>query len=434
MPSDNSTRDALVSVIKTLQQRIRDHATKRNETRTRTVLIDPVIDGLGWSDPLLSTSEYSIGYGQGLRIVDYALHPTGQKGRPIAFIEAKRLRETLTCDHLNQVLRYASKRNSVRYVGLTNGDRWQFHERLEDGWSLVLDISVRDESAFHCATQLVWFKRLIEGLGDADPEGIGDSGITGQTLYHHLGVESSASPEEIRKGYRRKIRQVHPDVCADENAKEKSQLTIEAYSILRDPTKRSQYDRELAATRRARQETSPPTERPTPPRPPPSPPRYESDSSSAQAGTHSQPDPNRTVDVSTIISWSVSSFALCTAISYLVGFRAAQPILEGFAGTVGAWVVGVPATVAAAMVLFRLPWRRLSLGWLWSGQRYVKRTLIWSCGCIVGCGLLGGLLGYFVGFQTAQPIYDILAVVGTVVIVVVVAAVLILIIFGLSRR
>ena len=264
MPNNNATLDALVSVIKTLQERInRDHATGRNETRTRNVLIDPLLAGLGWSDPSVITSEYSIGYGRGVahfKKADYALHPTGQKGRPIAFIEAKRLREPLNDEHLNQALKYASKRNSVRYVGLTNGDRWVFYEIFEDGRGLILNISIREASAFSCAAKLLSFKRLIEGLEDVkDSEDMGDLEATeeiGQTFYHHLGVKPSASLEEIRKAYRRKIRQVHPDISADENANEKAQRTIEAYSVLRDPIKRPEYDRELVADEAVCQETT----------------------------------------------------------------------------------------------------------------------------------------------------------------------------------
>ena len=132
MPSDNATLDKLACVIETLREHInRDHATWQNETRTRTVLINPLLGALGWSEPSVITSEYSIGYGRGF--ADYALHPTGQKGRPIAFIEAKRLREPLNDEHLNQALKYASKRNSVRYVGLTNGDRCAGVDRPTSG-------------------------------------------------------------------------------------------------------------------------------------------------------------------------------------------------------------------------------------------------------------------------------------------------------------
>ena len=278
MPSDNATLDKLASVIETLREHInRDHATWQNETRTRTVLINPLLGALGWSDPSVITSEYSIGYGRGF--ADYALHPTGQKGRPIAFIEAKRLREPLNDEHLNQALKYASKRNSVRYVGLTNGDRWDFYEIFEDGWGLILNISIREASASSCAAKLLSFKRLVEGLEDVkDPENMGDLEATeeiGQTFYHHLGVKPSASPEEIRKAYRRRVRQVHPDISPDENANEKAQGIIEAYSVLRDPIKRSEYDRELVAEEAACHETTTHTRQAAP-----SPPQRNSDRSS----------------------------------------------------------------------------------------------------------------------------------------------------------
>ena len=431
MPNDNTTLDKLASVIETLREHInRDYATSQNETRTRTVLINPLLGALGWSDPSVITSEYSIGYGRGL--ADYALHPTGQKGRPIAFIEAKRLREPLNDEHLNQALKYASKRNSVRYVGLTNGDRWEFYETFEDGWGLILNISIREASASSCAAKLLSFKRLVEGLEDVkDPENMGDLEATeeiGQTFYHHLGVKPSASPEEIRKAYRRRVRQVHPDISPDENANEKAQRTIEAYSVLRDPIKRSEYDRELVAEEAACHETTSHTRQAAP-----SPPQRNSDRSSARAERHSYANTARAVDMSIVLSWSVFSIVLFGIIGYVIGFRAAQPVLNGISGTVGTLVVGSVASVATVAVLLHLPWERLSLGWLRSAEGYVKRTLIWSCGCIVASGVLGGVLGYAAGFRTAQPIYDMLAVVGTIVIVILVAVALVLIIFALIR-
>ena len=204
MPNDNATLDALAGVIKTLQERInRDHATiGSNETRTRNALVDPLLAALGWADPSVVTPEYLIRYGPGVAeyvIADYALHAPGQRGQPIAFIEAKRMREDLSDDHLDQALAYASMSNSVRYVGLTNGDRWEFYEIFEDGWGLILNISVREASASSCATRLLSFKRLIEGLEDVeDFESLGGHQVTEEpahTFYNDLGVESSATPK-----------------------------------------------------------------------------------------------------------------------------------------------------------------------------------------------------------------------------------------------
>ena len=134
-----------------------------------------------------------------------------------------------------------------------------------------------------------------------------------------------------------------------------------------------------------------------------------------------------------VLSWSVFSIVLFGIIGYVIGFRAAEPVLEGIVGTAGALVVGSVASVAAVAVLLHLPWERLSLGWLWSADGYVKRTLIWACGCIVASGVLGGALGYAAGFRTAQPIYDMLAVVGTIVIAIFVAVAVILVVIALNR-
>ena len=61
--------------------------------------------------------------------------------------------------------------------------------------------------------------------------------------YDTLEVRRDASPDEIKKAYRRLARKFHPDVNPGDRAAEDRFKNIqEAYSVLNDPEKRKQYD------------------------------------------------------------------------------------------------------------------------------------------------------------------------------------------------
>ena len=62
--------------------------------------------------------------------------------------------------------------------------------------------------------------------------------------YKVLGVSKDASPEELKKAYRKLAVQNHPDKHPDEKEKyeEKFKKINEAYSVLSDPQKKAQYD------------------------------------------------------------------------------------------------------------------------------------------------------------------------------------------------
>lgn len=60
--------------------------------------------------------------------------------------------------------------------------------------------------------------------------------------YAVLGVERGASETEIKKAFRRKARECHPDVCQDHDAEERFKAVNEAYDVLSDPAKRTMYD------------------------------------------------------------------------------------------------------------------------------------------------------------------------------------------------
>ena len=74
--------------------------------------------------------------------------------------------------------------------------------------------------------------------------------------YKALGVDPKASREEIRKAFRRRARECHPDVSEHPNAKEEFQKINLAWEILGNEPSRRAYDEERLAAD-LEQETSP---------------------------------------------------------------------------------------------------------------------------------------------------------------------------------
>jgi curved DNA-binding protein len=61
--------------------------------------------------------------------------------------------------------------------------------------------------------------------------------------YDVLGVDRSASAEELQSAFRSLARRYHPDINSDPAAEERFKEVNEAYHVLADPDSRSRYDR-----------------------------------------------------------------------------------------------------------------------------------------------------------------------------------------------
>ncbi len=79
---------------------------------------------------------------------------------------------------------------------------------------------------------------------DDDHESKGDQAVSTADLYEVLGVRRDASDEDLKRAYRAKAREFHPDANqGDSDTSEQFKEISLAYEVLKDPERRARYDR-----------------------------------------------------------------------------------------------------------------------------------------------------------------------------------------------
>ncbi len=107
----------------------------------------------------------------------------------------------------------------MKYIGIPKdreGSDQAYSFGYAGGWNLVFPESVLRE----------WFG--VRDLGD--------------TLYSILGIPESATPDQIKAGWLRMVKQWHPDVCKEPDAHDVFIKVQDAYNKLSDPLIRQKYD------------------------------------------------------------------------------------------------------------------------------------------------------------------------------------------------
>ena len=76
--------------------------------------------------------------------------------------------------------------------------------------------------------------------------------------YEILGVAPSADTTEMKKAYRRLARKYHPDLNPDEDAEARFKEVAEAWEVLKDDSRRAEYDELRRYGGRQEQQFEPP--------------------------------------------------------------------------------------------------------------------------------------------------------------------------------
>ena len=155
--------DNLKQAITVAQERLTeyDQYIGEKETRTRVLIIDEILRGLGWevTDPELVKIELGDNGGN----IDYVL--LGEEQEYLAVVEAKRSKEVLLGKYQRQASGYATELG-VRYVVLTNGARWESWE-MNTGQtrrdSMIVEVNITTGDIEKIVLQMAAIHRKVLG-------------------------------------------------------------------------------------------------------------------------------------------------------------------------------------------------------------------------------------------------------------------------------
>ena len=146
----------LISSIDRIKQTIQLHkeSLTQNETKTRTVLIEPLLSVLGWDVTNLDVVkvEYNTSAFDKSQ-ADYALF---NDDKAVVIVEAKKLKEQLR-KHATQMVGYAIE-EGIPYAILTDGNVWEMYEVFQAKSLLdkkILDVNLTTSSTASCALNLL---------------------------------------------------------------------------------------------------------------------------------------------------------------------------------------------------------------------------------------------------------------------------------------
>ena len=159
-------QDRIAEAIKALKKTRNEHEEylKPIETRTRQLLIDPMLEALGWDvrNPAQVHLEYKGASGK----PDYALF---SHGNVVALIEAKKLREKPSRIGSQQLVKYATDESltSLKHVVWTNGDYWWLWTKGGQDSGETFHIS--EMSEYECAVKATSLLRSTLEVQEVSP-------------------------------------------------------------------------------------------------------------------------------------------------------------------------------------------------------------------------------------------------------------------------